>query len=333
VESPASPLGSISVAEAIANAGKAPARRLVIDPLVAREETSLLTGQPREGKTWWLLAGGLAVAYGDKLGGRFATEQTNVLYCSNEDGERVIAKRLQMLMNGLSKDQAPDTFRLFVGRGLWLDDPGWQQLLINEARAFNTGLVILDPFRSLSACVDKGPSELQPFARFQRRLISETGCGIWGGHHETKYVSGLPDNRRPAQRSSGGGLFSISDAPISIERVNDTKGLFVPDGFKHCETPDPFVVTRLIVDDAVYLMVSDAADGQTGADLALVEEVRDFLRSNPGRSGSEIAKQLRKQKGRVFDALESLRAAGAAQFVVKGKAYLWELRELCAPED
>jgi len=329
---PTSPLGSITVADAIANATNKPAHRLVIDPLVAREETSLLTSQPREGKTWWLLGGGIAVAYGEKLAGRFPTEQTNVLYCSNEDGERAVANRLQMLMNGLGKTQAPDTFRLFVGRGLWLDDPGWQQKLIDEARAFNTGLVMFDPLRSLTACVDKGPSDLQPFARFQRQLIGETGCAIWSGHHDTKWQSRFPDDRRPAQRSSGGGLFSISDAPISIDHIDDTKSLFVPDGFKHCETPAPFIVKRLIVDDAVFLMVTEASKGKSGADLALVEEVRDFLRTHPCTSGSQIAEQLKRQKARVFDALKSLRANGQAGFEKKGQAYFWELRELCPPD-
>jgi hypothetical protein len=325
---PTSPLGSISLPEAIAKLAEGPARRMVIDPLVAREETWLLASQPREGKTWWQLAGGLAVADGEMLAGRFPTVQTNVLYCTNEDGLRAVTNRLQVLMNGLGRQRIPDNFRLFVGGGLWLDDKAdyWQGQLIKDVRAFEIGLVIFDPLRSVTGCVDKGPSELQPFARFLRRLITETGCAPWCSHHEIKPSAGSFDDRRPAQRAAGGGLFAHFDAPISIEHINDTKALFVPDGFKFCDTPTPFIVQRLVLDgEAVILTASDRPKGQTGAELALVEEVRSFLGAHPGLSGSKIVMQLKKQKERVFEALWHLHAAGEARFDKVGKAHLWEL--------
>lgn len=319
------PLGSVSAAEAIADTANGAARRIVIDPIVAREETSLLHSQPRDGKTWFMLAAGLAVAAGEKFADRFPTAQTNVLYCSNEDSQRSIAKRILMLMNGLKMRRAPDGFRLSVGRGMWLDDPDWQERLIDEARAFEIGLVAYEPLRSVSACVDRGPAELQPLARFERRLINETGCAIWRGHHETKPPNGFTDDRRPAQRSSGGGLFSISDAPISIERVDDTKSRFVPDGFKHCDTPSPFIVERLVFDDVACLNVIDAPEHQTGADLAVLDAVRDFLREHPNSSGRQIEGQVTGQAEKVRKALDTLRANGDARYVTKGKAHLWSL--------
>jgi hypothetical protein len=318
-------LGSVTVADAIEDAANGPARRVVIDPLVAREETSLLHSQPRDGKTWFMLNAGLAVAAGEIFADRFPTVQTNVLYCSNEDSQRQIAKRVLMLMNGLTMTRAPEGFRLFVGRGLWLDDDDWQQRLIDEVRAFEIGLVIYEPLRSVSACVDRGPAELQPLSRFERRLIGETGCAIWRGHHETKPLTNGPDDRRPAQRASGGGLFSISDAPISIERVDDTKSRFVPDGFKHTDTPAPFIVERLASDDVAWVRVIDAPERQSGADLALLADVRGFLREHPNSSGRQIEGAIHKQAERVRAALDTLRATGEARYVKKGTAHLWSL--------
>lgn len=319
-----SALGSVTVADAIADVAHGPARRMVIDPIVAQEETSLLQSQPRDGKTWFVLAAALAVATGDKFAGRFATTQTNVLYVTNEDGQRAITHRLQMLMRGMDIPRPPEGFRLFT-RGIWLDELDWQRRLIAEVREFEIGLVILDPLRSVTACVDKGPSELQPLARFLRHLIAETGCADWNGHHETKPSPNFPDERRAAQRSSGGGLFSAMDAPISIERVDDTQSRFVPDGFKHCETPPPFIVQRVVGDGAVYLCVVDAPDGQTGADLALLDEVRDYLRQHKGCSQSEIQRGIRKQKDRIRTALDALRTTGEARYLPVGQAHLWEL--------
>src|SRR5262245_24000507 len=158
-------LGIISVAEAIARAATA-TRKCIIEPLVATEETSVLTSQPRDGKTWFMLAGCLAVANGEKLAGQFCTHQTNVLYCSNEDGERAVAHRVRMLMNAQGQEVAPAGFRLHVGRGLWLDDAQCQKRLIDEVRSHQIGLVAFDPLRSLTACVDRGPSELQHLPYF-----------------------------------------------------------------------------------------------------------------------------------------------------------------------
>jgi AAA domain-containing protein len=318
-------LGSVTAADAIEDAANGPARRIVIDPIVAREETALLHSQPRDGKTWFMLAAGLAVATGEKFAGRFPTEQTNVLYASNEDSQRATAKRVHMLMNAVTMKRAPEGFRLFVGRGLWLDDPDWQQRLIDEVLAFEIGLVMYEPLRSVTACVDRGPAELQPLSRFERRLIGETGCAIWRGHHETKPLTGFADDRRPAQRSSGGGLFSISDAPISIERVDDTKSRFVPDGFKHADTPAPFIVERIAFDGVACLNVIDAPERQTGADLALVDSVRDFLRQHPESSQAEVQRTLKKQKEAIKQALETLAAAREARCLPKGKANLWSL--------
>ena len=318
-------LGSVSLPEALAAAADGPTRRPVIDPLVAREETSLLQSQPRDGKTWTMLAGGLAVATGEQFAGRFATEQTNVLYLTNEDGERAVVNRLEMLMRGMEIKRAPEGFRLHVGRGTWLDDPGCQQRVIDEIRSFEIGLFIPEPLRSVTGCVDKGPADLQPFARFLRRLIGETGCAVWCGHHETK-PNGFQDERRAAQRSSGGGLFSAMDAPISIERVDDKQSRFVPDGFKHCETPAPFIVERVISEGAVYLCVVDAPEGQTGADIALLEEVRQFLRTHPHSSGRQVERAIKKQADRVRAALDTLKATGEARYIPKGRSHLWTLK-------
>lgn len=318
------PLGSITLAEALRDGAQ---RQMLIDPLIARGETSLLHSQPRDGKTWFALAAGLAVATGAKFADRWETTQGNVLYCSNEDNERSIAQRAQMLLRGLNSKTLPDGFRLFVNRGLWVDETDWQRRLIAEVKVLEIALVIFDPLRSVTACVDKGPSDLQPLSRFERTLISETGCAIWNLHHETKpSAMSLPDDRRPAQRASGGGLFSTMDAPISIERVDDTKSRFVPDGFKHSVSPDPFIVERLVQDDLAVIVVSDTDRQQNGADLALVDAVREFLRNHPSSSQSDVQRAVRKMKSRVTEALDALKDANEAEYLWRGRTKVWRLK-------
>ena len=73
-------------------------------------------------------------------------------------------------------------------------------------------------------------------------------------------------------------------------------------------------------------MVSDADVRQNGSDLALLGEVREYLRTHQRRNQSQIQRALKKQKDRVKDALDQLKAAGEAEPIRSGMAVLWRLK-------
>ena len=57
-------------------------------------------------------------------------------------------------------------------------------------------------------------------------------------HHDTKPPrDGKADDRPRAQRASGGGLLSISDAPMHFERISADTTLLVPNLWKFSEDP------------------------------------------------------------------------------------------------
>jgi hypothetical protein len=115
------------------------------------------------------------------------------------------------------------------------------------------------------------------------------------------------------------------DSPISAERIDDDRSRFVPDGFKHVETPPPFIVQRVVSGDAVFLFADDAPGRQSGADLALIDDVREYLRAHPNSSQAAIQRELKKQKEAIKHALEALAAGRAARCIDNGKAKLWRL--------
>ena len=277
-------------------------------------------GQPRDGKSWIAQGIALAATQGVDFCGRFKTTPCPALVCGNEDTEAITASRLKMLLAG---QEAPDSLRLFIGRGLWLDDADWQQKLLHEVDQLDIGLVILDPLRSLTAAVDQGPAQLQPLALFLRKLMRKTGCGILCVHHDTKpSTMPAPDDRRHAQRVSGGGLFSIIDSPIHVQHVDDEKSLCVPDGFKHTETPAPFLIERSIAGNHAVLLVADAPT-RDGNDLAVREEIKVFLKDNSNSSGSAVARGINRQKDVVLKALKGLEKAQEVRSQQKGKSTIW----------
>jgi RecA-family ATPase len=101
--------------------------------------------------------------------------------------------------------------------------------------------VTFDPLRSLTAAADQA-RELKPIVTFLRRLMRETGCAVLIVHHHTK-PGEKPDQRRRPQRASGGGIFSIADAPIHVETIDQNRRLLVPTAFKFCADPAPITLT------------------------------------------------------------------------------------------
>jgi hypothetical protein len=216
-------------------------RQSFLGDLLALGELAMLHGQPRDGKSWTALEFALAVALGDYAFGVArlrAPAALPVLIIGDEDASAVVAHRLKLMLRGRGATIEPSNIYLLVGQGCDLDDRGWQTHLVDEIKRLGIRLVILDPLRSLTSAVDQGPRELQPFARFLRSLVRDTGCCVLSVHHDSKPQAGTADRRRRAQRASGGAIFSIMDAPIHVERV-DGRSTLTPDGFKHCADPEP----------------------------------------------------------------------------------------------
>ena len=208
---------------------------------LARAETALIHGEPRVRKTWVALEFAVALTTGTSAFGLLMPPaKARVAYVTNEDGAGPVSARLRGLLAGRGIDTAPEGFRLMVRQGVALDDPEWQARLISEVRRFEIDMVTLDPLRSVTVAVDQGPREFQPFGNYLRRLIGETGCGVLCVHHDTKPTPGVPETRRRAQRSSGGGLFGHMDSPIHAAPAGDDKTLLVADGFKHTDDPVQF---------------------------------------------------------------------------------------------
>jgi hypothetical protein len=333
-DSAVSAAGDVSqpLTAAIERFSEATQRDLVLGDLLALGEIAMFHGQPRDGKTWASLEVAIAVALGDKAFGLArltAPAVRGVLIVSNEDGERAVVGRLQLLLAGRGVWAAPSNFHLIVGQGCDLDTQVWRRRLIHEVRRLGVGLVILDPIRSLTGCVDQGPHELQPFALYLRTLLRETGVSVLLVHHDAKPAAGVTDNRRRAQRASGGAIFSIVDAPMHVERIDEHRSLLAPDGFKFCADPESFVFERVRAADgqALRLVAADSGSANDAAEVVMQAKLEAFLRDNPGRSGRDIARGVKVHRQTVSDALERMFKAGVVDAVDGArKARLWTLR-------
>ena len=160
--------------------------------------------------------------------------------------------------------------------------------------------------------------------------MRETGS-IWIlGHHDVKPLAGKPDDRPKPQRASGGGIFSIADSPIHVERLGTigSRAIFTPSFYKGSATPDP-VIVELTTDDPKRptwaVLRGDTSSAPDADGVALHQQIRDYLREHPGATGSAVAKGLHRGKAQALAALEQLHRTDEVMFVQRGQARLWSL--------
>jgi hypothetical protein len=250
-----------------------------------------------------------------------------VWYITDEDGELTVRSRLDALLVGHDATP-PETLHVSIQRGIVLDDPAWQQHVIDYVRIHQIALVIIDPIRASSGAVDQGPRELKPLRDFFSRFLAATGATILLGHHDVKPPVSKTDERAAPHRASGGGIFSVIDCPIHAERLDAeaTQALLTPSAYKLGATPPPLLITLESNDPSRPTRVTLTAtevDASDAGMLVLQRQVEDYVRRHPGHSGSEVAKGLGRKKNAVLQALDLAFRAGTLDYVQEGQAKRW----------
>jgi hypothetical protein len=288
----------------------------------------LAHGQPRARKSLLVVASLLSAAaelppFGlERLA---VTKPVRSLYLTEEDKRPEIKKRAGQMLRGLGLAHPPPAFRLLVDKGITLDDAGWQDRLIRIVARHQTDLLVLDPLRALTGSVDQGPSELAPLRKFIQRVNRESGATVLAVHHDVKPArDGKPDDRPRAQRASGGGVFSLAEAPIHIERVSDDCSLMVPDHWKGSSDP-PSIQVRFTTGDGWLRLEGEDVEAEVVAELALHERLLTVLAEHPGMPGRRLAANARARKEDVYAALDHLAQAGKVDSVRSGRATRWFL--------
>lgn len=302
--------------EFLAEWGQRPPAAMLIENLLPGDGIVLFHGQPRARKTQTTQSILLSLASGRPAFNdeRFhVNDAVPVLYITEEDGPGRNAQRLAAHLRGLGLSEAPRNFHVRIHKRFSLDDPECQHWLIEVTKREGFRLVEFDPLRSMTELADQGPRDFKPAAKFLRDFTVKTGAVALIAHHDAKPPVNGSDTRARPQRASGGGLFSIADAPIHLEALDSSKTLVAPTAWKFGTDPDPFIL-RLESDDTrrptMFRFHVEDTSGQSSAEVALHSKIVGYVRDHSGASKSQIAKGVRAQKETVLRALEHMACAG-----------------------
>lgn len=263
-------------------------------PQVIPEGSTLLVGPPKIGKSWFVLALGLAAAGdGRALGLHVAFRP--VLYLALEDGDRRLQERCRLLLAG---EPIPESFEYVT-----IVEPGTVFATIRAWLARHPGgdaLVILDTLGRVMPPALMGESSYQRDYRIGAalKLLADEhpGAGLLVNHHDRKAAS---DDF--VERVSGtNGLAGAADTIVVLARArHETTGLLQ--------------VTGRDVAEGEYALTFDGATGLwalDGGDLAAASknarqrratagvgdrmaDVIAFVSGNPsGVSPADVAEEL-----------------------------------------
>jgi hypothetical protein len=302
----------------------------LIPGLVPDEGICLWHGQPRDFKSMSAQEIGLALSTGRPAfhSARFATtRQTIVTYFTEEDPERLFAARMRWLT---VKSGLPPSgyFFPFVRKSLNFDVAEDRLYIIAKLQETQAAVGVFDPVRSFTGLSDKGPADLRPVAQFLRQIQNQTACKtLILVHHDTKplaITSANGQERSRSQKASGGGIFSISDCPVSFSKLEWNKVAVYPEDYKLSGDPKPFEVTfetdERQGDDGPRFgswvrpvaVTKDERDIQNGA---TAKKILTFLRSTPDKwyATADVAKGAKTQQSETGHLLDQLRVEGAVE--------------------
>jgi hypothetical protein len=333
----------------LARMDQQPAPSWLIEGLIPDEGICLWHGQPRDFKSMCAQEVALALAAGRPA---FALPRFDVRcavrvgFFTEEDPERLFAARMRWL-TAKNPRPAVDMFFPFVRQSLSIDVPEDREFILRTIRKLQLDVAVFDPMRSYTGLSDKGPADLRPVTIFLRQIQNETTCKVLLiVHHDTKPPAFAPadgQDRSRSQNASGGGIFSISDCPVSFTKLEWNQVAVYPEDYKLSGNPKPFEVTfesdvqesdngprfgTWVLPTAVTKDEHDIAD-----DMAK-KKILSFLQSRVGEwfSTDEVQAHAKAQAKKVGHTLEELRDEGAVLFCTgddakalgrSAKAKLW----------
>jgi hypothetical protein len=303
----------------------------MVGDLVPEDGIAVWHGRPRSMKSLAALEMNLACATDAPAFGcdRFATTTRggSVLYLTEEDGERLIASRLRLMLagRGLDARSALERLKLLSRPGWNLEQTADQSHLMAAIREVSPPPVMLtlDPARGSMPALDKGPSDAAIAIRFLRRMLRETTIrAVLILHHDVKPARDAKEDRSRAERASGGAVFSIADCPVNFERVSDRSCFAVPSMFKVGADPRPF---RIDFESGTpagepfrrFVRARAAASDEDGG---LRDRVLAYVKANPWSATAEVDRGVSVRGGESARYLAQLQVGGMVESASGEKA-------------
>lgn len=245
------PFTPISAGELMAK--NFPPDEWLIDKLIPRNGITALSGAPASYKTWTTLSIAIAVAAGDTLFEHYAATETGVLFVDEENGEKLLQKRLKLLP---ACDDLPITFMCL--QGFKLSKPTVNEL-ITYCKGNNIGFIIFDSLIRIHSSDENDASKMSQ-AFLMLKQFNKEGIAVLFTHHHRK--QGLLRSSNPSEDMRGSSDIRASvDSHLAIHRQKPHSITITQTKNRNQEEVPPFNVTVMQdTDNKVSLVYEGVVD-------------------------------------------------------------------------
>ncbi len=195
----------------------------LVDPLIVAGSAGFISGEPKIGKTQIALDLAVSLASGRPFLGKFSVpKRRRVLFIENEDGTRLVGRRLRKLMGhyGVTPPELEDWLCFAVRKGFMLDDREWVAALIQQCKERLIEVVFLDVLNLSHTGDENSARDMSAVVRAGRTIMRECGVSFFVLHHFRKSGKG-ESSQRGSQRMRGSSVlagFSENSIYLSYEK-------------------------------------------------------------------------------------------------------------------
>ena len=270
----------------------------LVDQLLVDRCLGATQGAPKIGKTWVVLECGIAIATGRPAFGRFEIPQTGpVIVILEEAGRAALHRRLDALARGNAIDREELAgFHFAANRRIRLDDPGWQNDIVDAAKEIKPRAVLFDPLARLKASTrdENSQTEFAPMLEFLRDLRDEADAAVIFVHHTGHggdHLRGTSD------------LESWWESKLTIKKTTDGSSIAA----EHREAEAAPMVTFAQAWDHTTRSL------RLVATRTLAQKVADYLIEHPDASANVIDDAIGGHRADVLKVVKEQRAEGGTR--------------------
>jgi len=276
----------------------------LVERLVPQSGITIISGKPKSMKTWVLLEIALKSAAGEKVFGEFPTKKTGILIIDEENGERLLKERLEMMSD------EKDLPIFFASQKEFCTSSDSVNTLLNYCEKNEIGAVFFDPFVRVHSADENSSREISEVFKYLRRLPNNDIAVILV-HHNRKSGAG---NQSGDQMRGSSDIFAAINSQLSVERdgnklkIEQTKS-------KESEEIEQFEVDMVKLDEKL-IFAYQGVPNVYGKKSEKAEEIAvNILREyKDGLSRSAIVSKVKEKKSigdkSIRSALERLKEEG-----------------------
>ena len=157
-----------------------PESRFVVEQFFETGTINMISAPPNKWKSWIVILIAICVASGKLFLDKYKTEKQGVMIVNEEDTERLLQERCNMLME--ATEDLPIYFH--IGKQIKLND-NFVEKIISETEKKNIGFIIFDSLRSVHDADENSSQEMQKIMD-QLKKITRKGITVLFTHHNRK---------------------------------------------------------------------------------------------------------------------------------------------------